>query len=360
MNETDDNDTLQPSLIETAGHEDGEYELRYMSGALPADAEDVTSSQSIPNVRFSDPDPDPDPTSAFDPQSPSLPTLLPGTPLEAASKPFVEGFESTNRPSKDNASSRNLSLNAPLVPPSTAIPTSIEATTYRDRISRLSRYFPQLSYVGSQSRHDNANITIVDYSSQVLCGSRPMAMDSTVEKLEELRNIVCGNSLWPNVDTRLVIIEDLNTRLIDFLGATFDLSPEFFEEHLHRSGYSSSKTNEPSPETWSTSNLQKSYVSMKWYRPVNRWRQEPNTLLEREQLLDSALPGTYRIETGVLGEVTYNLRTTTNIFRPEFAMSTNPDGVIPENWEAAWEERATACSVKLDQVRFGQLVSPGT
>ena len=368
MNKTGDGHTLQPSIVDQG------YELQHMSDALPGEAQDVKSSKvSLHHAS------DPDPASAFDHQS---------TPLEAASKTSLEILESANRPSQGNGS---LSINAPLAPPSTAIPTSFidvplppssspsatslqeptEATTYRDRISKLSCYFPQLSCVTSQSRHDNTNITIFDYCGHVLCGSRPISMNSTIErglaltaKLEELHKIVCGNSLWPNVDTRLVIIEDLSTRLIDFLGETFDLSPEFFEEHLHRSGYLGYKANEPSPETWSTSSLQKNYVSVKWYRPVNRWRQEPNTPLQRQTLLNSALKelkGTYRVQThrqDVPTEVTYSLKTTTNIFRPEFAMSTDPDGVIPLMTPAGWEERATACIVELNQLRYGQLVSP--
>lgn len=404
MKKTDVNDISQPSMVETEGHDDQGYELRYMSGALPAEVQVVTSSQvslhhtspptptSIPNVQRSDP--------AFNPQLPSLPTFIPGTPLEAASRTSLEILESTNHPSNGNALSRNLTPNAPLAPddpspidislPSsgslsaTSVQQPADATRQRhsarfrrhsssqDRASELSRYFPHLSCVQSPSRHDNANITIFDYFGHVLCGSRPISMDFTVKrglalpaKLEKLRSIVRGNNLWPNVDTRLIIIEDLSAQLIHFLGLIFDLSPELFEEHLHQSVYRTGEVNEPSPETWSTSNLQKSYVSMKWYRPVNRWMQEPNTPSQREALLESGstgLEGSYHVNNtdrqGVSKEVKYNIETMTNIFRPEFAMSTDPDGMIPETSPAGWEERATACRIELDQLQYGQLVRP--
>lgn len=189
-------------------------------------------------------------------------------------------------------------------------------------------------------------------------------MDFTVQRretldpqLEVIRNMLRGKSSWSNVDTRLIIIEDISPRLIKLLGATFTISPEFFEEHLHRSGYYSDEANEQSPQAWNTSSLRKSYVSVKWCRPVNRWRQEPFTRSERNALLQSGsaeLQGTFKPE-AISPSITldYTTTTMTNIFRPEFAMSTDPEGVIPKTAPAGWEERATMCTVKLDQVRYG-------
>lgn len=231
---------------------------------------------------------------------------------------------------------------------------------YTARLRELSHQLPHIVNTPSASRNARINITILDYSGPIVC--RTEVLDDEDPKRVDygpMREIICARSTGPFVDTRLLIVEDLSRPAIDLLGSTLDLSPEFFEEHLHRSGYQDGTQDDPMPQTWSTNNMEKNYVSLKWYRPVNRWNQEPNSLAQRELLLEAnQLTGIDLIEFYNRGRMTqvplqYSIKPDTNIFRPEFSMATDPDGIIPKTAPCSWEERATACKVELNGLQCG-------
>ena len=233
-------------------------------------------------------------------------------------------------------------------------------TAYKARTREWSNVLPHLKCVCSRSRHDKADITIMEYGGNALRGSKKLNIDFEIgenilseeqkqAEVEKCRDFICTNSLWPKFTTRLILLEDIGPTMINLLGATFGLSPEFFEEHLHRSGYRGNELNDVPPSAWTTCNLQKDYVSVEWRRPVERWRQEPITPSQWDELLSfksSRLLGN-------LEDAKYRLNTTTNIFRPEFPMYTDPDGELPEMTASGWEERATACAVELDHLKYG-------
>ncbi len=227
-------------------------------------------------------------------------------------------------------------------------------SAYESRTMQLLDQMPHLKCVFSKSRHDRANITVMDYAGNALRGSEQLKINFKLEEqrqaaIEKGSSFICSNGLWPEVTTRLILLEDIGPTLINLLGATFDLSPEFFEAHLHRSGYRGNELNDVPPSAWKTRNLQKDYVSIEWRRPVERWRQEPITPLQWDELL--GLESSRLL--GDLKDAEYRLNTTTNVFRPEFPMYTNPDGELPEMTASGWEERATACVVELDHLKYG-------
>lgn len=239
---------------------------------------------------------------------------------------------------------------------------------YNDRINYLSDHFSHLKKICSDSRHDKTIITAFDYADSTLRGSKQLPIEFETRetavseeyrraRIEESRAFMCVNSLWPEVNTRIIVVEDIGPTMISLLGVVFELSPEFFAEHLYRSGYRGNEGLELSPSAWRTSNLQKDYVSMEWRRPVQRWRQEPVTLAQRSQLLEmenySFLKGEFEGLKYARESLHYRLNTTTNIFRPEFAMYTEPDGKLPETSPSGWEERATACVAELDDLKYG-------
>lgn len=238
---------------------------------------------------------------------------------------------------------------------------------YKDRINYLSDHFSHLKKICSDSRHDKTTITAFDYADSTLRGSKQLPIEFETRetavseeyrraRIEESRAFMCANSLWPEVNTRIIVVEDIGPTMISLLGVVFELSPEFFAEHLYRSGYRGNEGLELSPSAWRTSNLQKHYVSMEWRRPVQRWRQEPVTLAQRSQLLEmenSVLEGEFEGLKDVRESLHYRLKTTTNIFRPEFAMYTEPDGKLPETSPSGWEERATASVAELDDLKYG-------
>lgn len=59
--------------------------------------------------------------------------------------------------------------------------------------------------------------------------------------------------------TRVIIVEDLSTPIIDVLGSIWNLDPEFFAEHLHYKW--------DICDTWNTSGHSKPYFSVRWCRP---------------------------------------------------------------------------------------------
>ena len=231
---------------------------------------------------------------------------------------------------------------------------------------RLSNHFPHLKCVWSSSRHNKANITIFDYAGSALQEIKHLSTDFKSDnsaesenivgsKLDECRQLICSNNSLSQVETRLVVVEDLGPSMINLLGATFDLSPEFFEEHLHQSRYGGFNAPDMPPSNWRTSNLLKNYVSFAWYRPGESWTlgmdQEEwkellnlNRVLKMTQCLDKSKQSK---------NVAHEFRTKTNIFRRSSEMSTDPAGQLPDRVPCGWEERATLCNVEVKGIQYG-------
>ena len=93
----------------------------------------------------------------------------------------------------------------------------------------------------------------------------------------------------PTVVTRVILVEDLSPRLIEALGSTFDIDPEFFAEHLNRSGYHWDSYIHELPARWNTASLQKPYASLKWFKPVRQRTQVARFLTESDNLLRTSL-----------------------------------------------------------------------
>ena len=248
--------------------------------------------------------------------------------------------------------------------------SSESCNLYKKKNERLSKRFTHLQGVCSGSRHDKADITIFDYTGSVLQDLQQKSFDFMSEDnvqsqdfacpiLEQCRQFICPSGSLPQVETRLVVVEDLGPSLINLLGATFDLSPEFFEEHLYRSDYRGYRASEPSPSTWTTSNLQKNYVSLAWSRPGESWTSviEPGRW---ESLLGH---DTARVEVvtqfndkiGQSENVFYKFVAKTNIFRSRSELSIDPAGRLPDKVPCGLEERATLCNVEYNGIQYGAL-----
>lgn len=357
-----------------------------------ADEDHPATSRQLTSINQANDEPDP----ALEPLPVSLPASLidtPGSSLQAlqATEHYLHNAFSSRTQDGDDGGSYNPgsqehstrdAVRVPLQPSIVAsansslmevasvlepaaegipiVPRLPKYLCYPSRMPALSEYFPQLHQVVSGvGRHNPASVTILGYSGDNLCGIEHLSSEASdrrkvfPSKLKEIRESLFAKTIGPEINTKLVIIEDVGPSMIGLFSSIFDISPEFFAEHLYRSGYSTSKEHNPAPQTWNTSGLEKNYISMKWYRPVDRWRQEPDTAMQRKLLLETAaeLEGTYHVKVQsrnktVSRPVTYTIETTTNIFRPECAMSTDPDGLIAEISPAAWEERATACKVE--------------
>ncbi|KAF7122252.1 hypothetical protein CNMCM5793_000209 [Aspergillus hiratsukae] len=135
---------------------------------------------------------------------------------------------------------------------------------------------------------------------------------------------------------RLFIVEDLSKETIDALGETFGITPEFFEEHLLNSGYGGAQYDDPPARSWKTAGLNKSYVSIQWFRPVYR-RPPLFSNRDREDLLDLEGDGLEYIS----GSASISLRAETNIFRSEWDLRVDPRGTAKEMSEFGLVERAS-------------------
>lgn len=186
----------------------------------------------------------------------------------------------------------------------------------------------------------------------------------------------------PEVLTRFMLIEDLSASLIETLGAVFEIDPEFFAEHLNRSGYNGTDYDDALPPHWETHGMPKAHTSMKWYRPVQQnpkvtqWMAKPSTILDMvsvnrdEDDTESAerVPGSVTwtsTEVDIDGKYIERLHQaviSTNIFRRSWSLSTRPasrteasgqlaslmvrDIMKEEGWKrnavpTAWEEKAS-------------------
>lgn len=245
---------------------------------------------------------------------------------------------------------------------------SESCNVYRMNNLRLAKYFPHLKCVCSVSQHDKANITIFDYTGSVLRDHKSLSIDFltktsaqsqdvTHSKLDECQQFIVSYNSDPQIETRVVVVEDLGPSLINLLGATFDLSPELFEEHLHQSEFGGYGSYGASPSTWRTSNLSKNYVSFAWFRPGESWK----LAIEPEQWKDLLGQGAAQVETttqsinkrGKLSKVFLKTVAKTNIFRRSIEMSTDPGGQLPDRVHCGWEERATVCKIELNGLQYG-------
>ncbi|KAJ5776172.1 Mg2+ transporter protein CorA-like/Zinc transport protein ZntB [Penicillium nucicola] len=196
---------------------------------------------------------------------------------------------------------------------------------YKDIIQNASKALDHIANGNLQavSRHDRSSIIYYDYLCDESVYSQP------IEDARELPSL--GDRT--DVRHRLILVEDLSQSTIKILATRFGINPEFFEEHLLNSGYSGANFNQPLSKTWRTGSLRKSYVCMKWFRPVWRTptyfssRDMPDLLRDRTEHFTRSGKLTTRVET--------------NIFRLEWDLWTDPAKTIRVSRECGWEEKVS-------------------
>lgn len=125
-------------------------------------------------------------------------------------------------------------------------------------------------------------------------------------------------------DIKAILVSDLSERLINSIGPVLHLSPEAFEEHLVKSGYTPASYEDPGSSTWPTRFLQKQQVSLRWHSLVRREDVEPRNEDHRRQLLTRGLSWDRAFPAEQRGKVRWRDRylvTKTNIFRQEWPLS---------------------------------------
>jgi hypothetical protein len=255
---------------------------------------------------------------------------------------------------------------------------------YWQRSEPLTQLMPQLkSIFPPKGRHEyTGKVTCIDYfsdsaeweSGDEIDVNRMVSQTDEDTLSRQLRALRTVEDLA--VGSRLILVEDLCSKSIEILGAAFRLDPEFFAEHLNRSGYDVEDYGVADSARWNTAHLDKDYTTLTWCRPIYQnplltdWLRAPRKLLNKEE---GRVDGTSNVtwcdpKFTVEGKENHHanehrLRVETNIFRQSWSLSAGPAGVDSQlratGHEAlddirtklvptAWQERASYCLCRGD------------
>ena len=242
-------------------------------------------------------------------------------------------------------------------------PSTPAVKSYASVIETLSVHLPHLTNVKASSRRQNISVTCYDYVDTLLASVKTFTVMQKCDELQTAEGMRLQKYLDEvppeNLQLRLIITNDLCTELINCLGTSFSMSPEVYEEHLVNSGWRNGMDKDPEPDTWITRDMKKNHMSIRWYRPVKRVLQRPNTASDRLKFLGaSAYPFSWTESVadrlGKLHGVHHISKPATNIFRRGWDMKTDGEVNISAGGFTAWEERATLWNKQCDKHRVGQ------
>lgn len=268
-------------------------------------------------------------------------------------------------------------------------PPTPDRRDYWQKIEPLTHFMPHLTdIIPPKGRHRYAGkVACIDYRSDGYPQTRDeidvfhfKSRSGRKRMARQLMGIETVDD--PTVTSRVLLVEDLCPESIEMLGAVFNLDPEFFAEHLNKSGYESEDYGEVDATRWNTSHLGKDYVSLTWCRPVyqnpllTKWLRAPRNLLNRgEGRTDGTSILTWRdaIFTAI-GKRNplareHRLRVETNIFRQSWSLLAGSAGLdgelhVSDNTAlndmrsklvpTAWQERASFSWIRDTDVPMGK------
>lgn len=242
--------------------------------------------------------------------------------------------------------------------------TALETDDYRQSVHELASHFPTFKNIAATKTRYQWSSRIVFYDhfqgAQDQDPSRHEPWENSVYQplygdfRDKLRTVP------EKCIQRLVLIEDHTPALIDLLGATFQIPPHVFEEHLERSDYTGVWERHDDATQWHTHPSAHGYSSVTWYCPVLSL--VPLTSkFQAKPIGDGALP---QVRCPIEGCEPHNLwlDTLANTWRHQLDLCTEP-GVYYKNsqtkYPVGWEERATIWTRELCGCKFGTYaVSP--
>jgi hypothetical protein len=257
---------------------------------------------------------------------------------------------------------------------STPLPVSVDESLHNSEtavrpyvatIRSLHGPFPHLRNVLSEGRHKHVKLDCYDYTGSKL-SSRQTFSATEFGEIRSEANVSLGHALRnppaEPVQLRLLVAEDLSNTLMECLGSTLGINPEMFEEHLLNSGWRDGCYDDPESDTWITRDIVKDYTSIKWYRPVKRSLQRPNSATDRKNLLNQSTQSlkwteAVPVRPGKSFGVRHELKPSINILRRDWDLRTDTDIASFVNSSAAWEERATIWTRQFEACRIGTYFS---
>jgi hypothetical protein len=240
-----------------------------------------------------------------------------------------------------------------------ALPTVFEEVeNYRNNIRRLADHFSYFNNVASTDTRHQWCSRIVLYDRlepehhQTPKRSEPWPDQAYAPSYLEFYNTL--RSVADTCEQRVVLVEDLSPALVDLLGATFDIPPHVFEEHLDRSGYKAMVESRKSASAWNLRSSAQGYSSVTWYRPVL-----------------PLFPLNSRVRTGLIKNQNMQIRcpleecpqhdiplgTSGNIWRNFTELCSEPGDYYKGSeteYPVGWEERATVWTNDFDGCKFGK------
>ena len=261
-------------------------------------------------------------------------------------------------------------------PSSSSLPTAIESTKdpvsqnpgaesrstgYRKLIRNLRPTFPHLQNV--QDVRWRRGGVIVEYyesrggvleSKRIFSGSGNSQTFLT-EQDENLQDVLLAP---PDLgcESRLIVATDLTPDLICCLGSCLSINPEVFEEHLLGSGWRrkvGERDRDTDAGTWSTRGIDKDYVSIRWYRPVDQVTTYGFSLFDRNEIVEKGSLDWSEQTPPSRNYEDYEYFYTKNIVRRNWVLL--PEDTIALNQQSAWEERATIWSKSDGESSTGRL-----
>lgn len=233
-----------------------------------------------------------------------------------------------------------------------------EVKNYRNNVRRLADHFSNFSNVATiRTRHKwTSRIVLYDrFESEHHRPPRrlePWSKHASPPTYQDFRRVL--RNVVDNCEQRVVLVEDLSPAAVQLLGATLDIPPHVFEEHLDRSGYKQVGDSHKSTSVWNPRSSAQGYSSMTWYRPV--LPSLPLSTKLREKLIENEKSLRVRCPLEECRPHKIHISTTRNIWRRHLELCPDPGHHHKgsgDEYPVGWEERATVWSDEFDGCKFG-------
>lgn len=245
--------------------------------------------------------------------------------------------------------------------PSRVPAVAVEVADYRSNIRVLAHRLTDFENVAvTATRHPwSPRIVYYDHFPSGWDGqdrpyrrNEPWENQSSAPAFEDFRKTL--RNVSDHCIQRIVLVEDLTPNLIELLGATFQVPPHVFEEHLDRSGYTKDLEGGDRKKAWHSRASTQGFSSVTWFRPVLPL--VPVTSRLRSKLISDRKPRVRCPFDGCQAHG-HNLRLNTqaNIWRHQLDLCPEP-GVYHKDsdteYPVGWEERATMWARNYDECQF--------
>lgn len=114
-----------------------------------------------------------------------------------------------------------------------------------------------------RDRSDRTNVVTLDFPSS---GTPVRKTITSAQELESSLREISGNQR-KSIPTRMIIVEDLSSRVIEILGSKFDIDPAFFRDHIDDYSWYNIRDTWMNPPNLSTALSKQSWTRVRFVRP---------------------------------------------------------------------------------------------